>query len=315
MPDLDEISQYVNQLPFDLKAETLVALLLEQGIDPGEILVSFDGQLKRPWSEDIAWSTVDNLETNDRLLTLHLNRDGIYDSLPEAIFHNKFGIEDQTGSEMAKDSAQLRTEEKESRTFFQPFENEIFLQRVNLVLKENRLLKNIYSEFLMGIIPGFWLVNEELPDVYVSRLKKLLPLVYKISGDLKLTAQGLEFILRENVNITPADECKNDYSQEDFSQSGVLGKSSLGVDTISGNHVSGFINRLIFSIGPVINPGTNELIKNGKLSRFLDCFYGYFIPFEFDVETKFIFETERSQFMLSSEADTNFSYLGLNSDI
>ena len=64
---------------YDLKAEMLVAVLAEQRIDLGEILAAFDGQLKRVWSRDIAWSTVDNLETGDNMLCFHLNRDGIYD--------------------------------------------------------------------------------------------------------------------------------------------------------------------------------------------------------------------------------------------
>ena len=68
MSKLDEISQYINQLPFDLKAEMLVAVLAEQRVDLGEILAAFDGQLKRVWSRDIAWSSVDNLETGDNML-------------------------------------------------------------------------------------------------------------------------------------------------------------------------------------------------------------------------------------------------------
>jgi hypothetical protein len=311
---LDEISQYINQLSFDLKAEMLVATMVELKIDLKEILAAFDGQLKRVWSRDIAWSSADRLETGDNVLSLHLNRDGLYDTLPEEIFHINSGEADKSGEEMAKESMKSRAEEKEARTFFQPFENEVFLQRVQLAMMENQLLNSINSEFLTGIIPYFWKVPNSLPDDYVFRLKKLIPLVHRITGDVNLTAQCLEFIVKEKVAITASNEensCDAIYGE--FHHSGVLGKSRLGVDTISGDHVNGFIKRLLFSIGPIENSETSKRVKDGTMNSFLDCFYSYFIPFELDIDTNYIFGTEENQFMLENSSETAISYLGYNS--
>jgi hypothetical protein len=310
---LDEISEYVNHLSFDLKAEMLVAILAEQRADLAEILSAFDGQLKRVWSRDIAWSTVAHLETGDNMLCFHLNRDGIYDALPEALFHNNSGNEDQSAEEMAKDSMKIRAEEKETRMFFQPFENEIFLQRVQLSMMENKLIRSINAEFLTAVIPYFWKVDNNLPEIYVARLKKILPLVHQVTGDLALTAQCLENIIREKVEVTASDEHTEGIASGDFLFSGVLGKSTLGVDTISGNQVSDFVNRLIFSIGPINDTETGELVKAGRMDRFLDCFYGYFVPFEYETDTKYIFGTEQSLFVLNDNDDAEFSHLGYNS--
>jgi hypothetical protein len=310
---LDEISEYVNHLSFDLKAEMLVAILAEQRADLAEILSAFDGQLKRVWSRDIAWSTVAHLETGDNMLCFHLNRDGIYDALPEALFHNNSGNEDQSAEEMAKDSMKIRAEEKETRMFFQPFENEIFLQRVQLSMMENKLIRSINAEFLTAVIPYFWKVDNNLPEIYVARLKKILPLVHQVTGDLALTAQCLENIIREKVEVTASDEHREGITSGDFLFSGVLGKSTLGVDTISGNQVSDFVNRLIFSIGPINDTETGELVKAGRMDKFLDCFYGYFVPFEYETDTKYIFGTEQSLFVLNDNDDTEFSHLGYNS--
>jgi hypothetical protein len=310
---LDEISEYVNHLSFDLKAEMLVAILAEQRADLAEILSAFDGQLKRVWSRDIAWSTVAHLETGDNMLCFHLNRDGIYDALPEALFHNNSGNEDQSAEEMAKDSMKIRAEEKETRMFFQPFENEIFLQRVQLSMMENKLIRSINAEFLTAVIPYFWKVDNNLPEIYVARLKKILPLVHQVTGDLALTAQCLENIIREKVEVTASDEHTESITSGDFLFSGVLGKSTLGVDTISGNQVSDFVNRLIFSIGPINDTETGELVKAGRMDKFLDCFYGYFVPFEYETDTKYIFGTEQSLFVLNDNDDAEFSHLGYNS--
>lgn len=315
LSQLDEISEYVNHLSFDLKAEMLVAVLAEQRADLGEIMSAFDGQLKRVWSKDIARSTVDHLETGDKMLCFHLNRDGIYDMLPEALFHNNSGNEDQSVEEMAKDSMKIRTEEKETRIFFQAFENEIFLQRVQLAMMETKLIGRLNAEFLTAVIPNFWEVDNDLPEIYVARLKKMLPLVHQVTGDLALTAQCLENIIGEKVQVTVSDEHTEGIATEDFLFSGVLDKSTLGIDTISGNQVSDFVNRLIFSIGPINDTETDELIKAGRMDRFLDCFYGFFVPFEYETDTKYVFGTEQSLFVLNDNDDTEFSHLGYNSVI
>jgi hypothetical protein len=312
---LAEISQYINQIPFDLKAEMLVAVLAEQRVELNEILAAFDGQLKRVWSRDIAWSTVDRLETGDNMLSLHLNRDSIYDALPEALFHNSSGNEEQSAKEMAKDSMKLRSEEKETRMFFQPFENEIFLQRVQLALMENKLFESVNAEFLTGIIPDFWKVDNDLPEIYIARLKKILPLIHQVTGDSVLTAQCLEYIIKENVKVIADDEHKGGVTPGDSLFSGVIGKSILGVDTISGNQVNDFVDRLIFSIGPITDTETSKLVKEGRMDTFLDCFYGYFVPFEYEIDTKYIFGKEQSVFMLNDDTDSEISYLGYNSVI
>jgi hypothetical protein len=310
---LDEISKYINQLPFDLKAEMLVAVLTEQRLDLGEVLAAFDGQLKRTWSRDIAWSAVDQFETGDFMLSLHLNRDGVYDTLPEVLFHSNYGKEDQSAKEMAEDSMLMRSEEKETRSFFQPFENEIFLQRVQLTMKENQLFKNLDTRFLTAVIPQFWRIDQDLFGNYVEQLRKLVPLVHKITGDFDLTSQCLEFIINEKVEISISAEGSANLAQTDFHNTGILNESMLGINTITGNLDNGFIDSLICSIGPIVNAETSKFIKNGIMNRFLDCFYGYFIPFELEVDTKFIFETEQSLLLINDNSDSDISYLGYNS--
>jgi len=108
---IEEISQYVNKLSFDLKAEMLVAVLAEQKIDRNEILAAFNGQFKRNWSRDIEGSSAENLETGEEILCLHLNRDGVYDTLPELLFHKNLETENQSAAEMAKDSMRLKAEQ------------------------------------------------------------------------------------------------------------------------------------------------------------------------------------------------------------
>lgn len=307
----EEISQYINQLSFDLKAELLVAVLMEQSEIP-EIRAVFNGQHKRVWSKDIDCSTVGGKETGNDVLYIFLNRDGIYDLLPEAFFHGMHS-DARSGEEMARESMKVRTEEKEARLFFQPFEHEIFMGGVQLAMMENQLYRNIYSELLTGMIPDFWKIKNDFPVNFVTKLKKILPAAYQVCGDLDLTAQCLEYVLNEKVNLSSSMKTP-DYIEEGTAGSEIPVGSILGGDFVLGSYTTGFMGSLTFMIGPVKSRDNITLIKNGSMDRFLDCFYGYFIPVELDAGTKYIFSDEESIFTLNEE-DEKSSHLAYNSVI
>lgn len=308
-----EISEFINQLSVDLKAEVLVAAFLDGGNELKDFLVSFEGQLQRSWSRDIALTDVVKLETGDRMVLLHLNRDGIYDMLPEAIFHSDQDMDSTSGKEMAKDSMKLRIEEKETRNFFQPFENEIFYQQVRLSARENQLGRDLFSRMIMGLVPDFWNIGEDLPEEYVHRMVRLLPLVHQIAGSADLTSGSLEFILKEKVNITPVDISAGVDEEDPSRLCGILGSTCLGSDSVCGNRVNGYLRKFIIRIGPVEHSRTDELIKNGWMEKFLKCFYDFFIPVEVDTETRYLPGREEGYFVLGDTDETKISCLGYNS--
>ena len=79
--------ELINSLLYDLRAEYLVAGMLAGGITAKEITASFDGVLKRKWSADINFAEIEKYENGEEALNIHLNRSGIYDALPESLFH------------------------------------------------------------------------------------------------------------------------------------------------------------------------------------------------------------------------------------
>ncbi len=308
-----EISEFINQLPVDLKAEVLVAALLDGGNELKDFLISYEGQLQRSWSKDIAFTDVAKLETGDQRVMLHLNRDGIYDMLPEAIFHSDQDKDFVSGKEMAKDSMKLRMEEKETRSFFQPFENEIFFQRVRLSERENQLGRELFPRMIMGLVPDFWNISEDLPEDYVHRMVRLLPLAHRIAGSTELTSGSLEFILKEKVNITSVDISAGVDEEDTLRFCGILGSTYLGFDSICGNRVSGDLRKFIIRIGPVQYSQTDELIKNGWMEKFLKCFYDFFIPVGVDTETRYLLNSEDGSFILGDTDETKVTCLGYNS--
>lgn len=308
-----EISEYINQLSLDLKAEVLVSVLNQGKNNIKNILVSLDGQLQRTWSKDIAFSETGFFENGDEFLNLHLNRDGIYDALPESIFHGMPEKVPETGEEMARHSMQLKTEEKQSRSFFQPFENAVFNERVKLVQKENQLIRQVLLQGITGVLPDFWNIREEIPEQYNHHFIKLLPLACKIAGKLDLTSYALEFILNEKVTIRSVFNSAEQAGV--LSNPSVLGGSILGFDSVLGINHGGYNGCVEVAIGPIENRYNVELAKCGKMESFLECFYGYFLPVEYDVKTKLIFGSETNLFELTDENQNKVSHLGYNTVI
>ena len=309
--NLKEKSDYINGVSFDLNAEYLISCLLESGVTERNINAVFEGHLKRTWSNDINFAEIEAFENGEQVLALHLNRSGIYDLLPESLFHKFSEKESSTGEEMAKESMALKIEEKETRSFFRPFENEIFLQKIKLATTESNILEHIYSDFLNGLIPNFWNIDPKISKKYSAKLIKTLPFAFKITGDYKLTAQCLQFILNENVNI----QLKTDSIEPDSvmpESAGKLGRTILGKDSICGNFTNGFLGKLIFKIGPIINTETTSFLENGDAKKLIECFYKYFIPVELDVETRLMLEKQENEFIVYNDSKESKTLLGLN---
>ena len=314
MKKLNDIADYVNHLSFDLKAETLIALLQKDFIDSKDILVAFDGQLKRKYSKDISKAKVEEFENGEKVITIHLNRDGIYDSLPEDLFHSFSEESLLRGGEMARDSMKLKNEEKETRSFFQPFENQMLFQLVNLAAKENLLFNNLYTNLLQGLIPGFWKISKDIPTEYADRLIRLIPMAHQIVGDRDLTIQAFEFILQEQVTID-FDSSKTQNSPNDtvVSTGGGLGECKLGIDTYSGDILEVPTRTIRVSIGPVCRLELIHCLEGGWLTSLLECLYSYFLPMELAVDTSMVPGGDHVEFILNEEESNNITYLGYNS--
>ncbi len=323
--NLQEKSDIINSLLFDLKAEYLIALLFAEGMSQKQITVVFDGLLRRRWSTDISHTETEVFENGDEPLSVHLNRAGIYDGLPEALFHDFTENRNATGEDMARDSQKLKTEEKEARLFFRPFENELFFQRVNIAINENKKFRILFSDYLNGLIPDFWKIDGRIPRKYLSKLTRLLPFANQLAGDYNVTAEYLKYILNEEVNIEISykeTEKPDRHSFKNIEENGIKagcpGSSRLGYDLILGKTASGFTGRLIVTIGPLQKTDIKDFFKEGAADLALDCFYDYFIPAELDVETKIKFAKKQNYFVLSDSSgspESGMSYLGYNTFI
>jgi hypothetical protein len=299
MKKTGEIAEAINRNSQDIKAEVLIADFMENGLNPEDFVVIPAGTFRRRFSTDLKKAEVLRLNSNQQLLTVHVNRDGMYDSLPEGLFHSAPEKPLRGSDEMSLESKKLRREEKESRAFFVPFENEIFLQRTSLEMEERKIL-NRFSETLFDeIYPEFWNFDKTLESGFTSRLVQLLHFSHRIAGNPSLTAKSLEWIIGEKVKAKIIHSPKG--KKEAGSEKGMylpLGSARLGMDFICGSSFHDLLPVMEFTIGPLKNIRISDFLEKGSASRFLNCFYGYFIPAGVDVKTTVLVDREKQCFVL-----------------
>jgi hypothetical protein len=298
------IPQTIKDLSHDLKAEAVVADLVQNGLENDDFVVVPAGTFRRRYSRDIASAGNLELKNGTRLLAINLNRDAIYDNLPEGFFHQNT---EHTGSKsISKESKIIKEEEKAARKFFLPFENEIFAQRVSLELEERRILNRFSDNLADDFSAGFWRLDQSPDHRYLSSMVKFMHISHKIAGNTRLTEKCLAAILRENVTATLLKNCapvKVNRKNGTGNASTRLGAAMLGVDFISGDEFTDLGYTMRFEIGPLRNSGINDYLENGRISKFLQCFFGYFIPAETEVSVHVFVGPEEMGFTLEPHGE------------
>ncbi len=315
MPDLKEISTSINCLFNDIKAEVVAADMIENEVNPADIVIFHDGAFSRNYSRDINFAEVTKLENGQQVLGIHITRDGLYDSLPEAVFHDQSNDPLTSGHEMAKFSKKQKMEEKEARLFFLPLENELFYQRIQLEIEERKLLYRFSENLFDDSYPQFWNLERTLPKKLVSRFVLILHLTHKILGNPDLTAKCLGVILEEEVKINIARRSLKEIDLFGITgkKNAGLGSSVLGEDFICGSYTSEYDPVMEFVIGPLKNSSIEDYLENGSYSGFLSCFYSFFVPIEMEAVT-IIKPNETKQHFVLNDSSSNV-ILGYNSSI
>lgn len=291
---------------YDLKCEALINQALKHGIRPDDFVVINDGRFFREYRNDVyALDRIEDAWRRD-LLQLHLSRSGLYDLLPEGLFHQPAADRkaNESVSEMAAASRRDRKKEMATRKFFQPLENSLFLQRVQLETEEENLITGMNTGLLNDYFFHFWGFPAGLNKVAAQLLVLLLPYAHEIAGDLTLMQQCLEILLQEKVEISPIRPGIS------FAENitGGLGSRQLGNDMVCGNSFTEDYPCLQYVIGPLQNTRTTEYLSGGGNELLLHVFNNYFAPAEADIFIEVEVDKEKAVVRLDAEEGPILGY-------
>jgi len=299
-----------NELFTDYKAVAHAADLIERDViaaDRVEIIPL--GPDKRAFAKDIENTSVYYSEKRrqDRI-RISTNREGLYDMLPEGLFHRpptgSAGMDEES---MIKDIRERREEEKQARLFFTPFDAEINHVRIMTELYENMLDKKTTYSDLSRIFEFGWdefnLLNKEQSIIWMH----LLPEIQQKRNDVDFVSKVLTALFNLPIAIVNATAHVKPIKIADHLQV-ELGSGALGIDTIIGDSFTPENESFNINIGPTSPQELVSFIPGQKNRTILDMAISYLIPVDAEVDVELLIAPDLQETVLS--ADGERAYLG-----
>jgi hypothetical protein len=294
----EEITKRINTIKYDLRAEVIISEILSQiDIKDQNILVDHKGQFRRPFRKDVLGAEIVSYDYDiTEYIKVNLSRDGIYDTLPESLIHELREVKPKKMiSDMTEEFKAHKKEEEYARKFFFPFENEFFLKAIERENIEKEILLELNGSKPLDFFYNFWHIDQSLPSILALKLIRILPYLHKIVGNLEMTVHCLSYLLEEKVEIAEQGYKEQSSTEDEIN----LGNCRLGLDMISGSAYIDYSLYLEFKIGPLKKTSFLDYIHQGKLKKFIELFYEYFLPMEVDVKTTILLEKETEVFNLA----------------
>jgi hypothetical protein len=187
----------------DFKAEVIAAELIENAVPAEQIMILMLGALKRSYRKDVDDVRDEISDYNNKEYTLiATHKEGLYDMLPEGLFHSPTVPKKATTQKEIIDSIKShRVEERNARRFFLPYEAGFNHLRIQMALYENRLDKGAHHTDLLDIFKDYWEIFKWLDTNQSNVFLQVLPLIHDIRDNYEVVAAIFEMIFSLPVKI------------------------------------------------------------------------------------------------------------------
>ena len=301
---------HLRRQPLDLRLEVILAELLDCGYAFDDFLVQPVGLFARRYRRDLGTVRDENFERAHRPVVrtvLELHREGLYDALPQQVFHQPGSATTNTPPgvrAMVEDIRTQRRKEKATRLFFLPFEQEFFRCRVRIEQEERHYFTNLSARWYNDAMARFWgMADAGLPAGPLTNLLYLLPLAHGIVGDLPRTEQCFENVLGQPVRLRVASPLLHALSMP--SGNGLravagseLGNLTLGCDLVLGGEYQETLPALEISLHGLSVVELEAYLSGAWPAKALALLCEYFLPFETDVIVRYEMATVEVSFRL-----------------
>ena len=275
MTDPGIYKEPVQQMQADIRLEVLLAEMLADDAALDDIVVMSNSLFKRNFHRDIEKTgEIQFGQSNKRKLYFLVNREGIYDRLPEDLFHQPIDADGRSDKDAVISDMKTQEEiEKSSRLFFLPIEQEFYRQRLRIESEEKSFLADASSS-----LNELWNLPAALDDAQRSKLCTFMPVLNKVTGNLALTAFLLEHIYGSPIEITESDA-----RTQKLREAPLLQESRLGIDTVLGGKVASLQSSITVKvfIPDLIN--LSDYMPGGEKLRQIELLCSLFIPWERDI--------------------------------
>lgn len=299
-----------NTMDTDFKAELYGALLAEAGFDTAQIMMVRDGNNLSNVSKDIRSVKYRNHVgiAEGTYIELKTNRRGIYDSLPEGLFHEALfpGKVKDLGL-ILEEMQQHSNEEFFIRRFFSLLESEVDREGIQAQLLELRYdKKNKYSDYAK-LFAACWPVIHILSGQGALLFIKFMPHIHSIRGRLEEVSDALSQILEAPVKVRPKMVQRTIRAQKPNR----LGNMRLGANSVNVGVLNSAEADLHIHISDLPTREVERFLPGNRSRKALEMLADIFLGAwqEFDV-TVSVSPDERKTY-LKPTGDASPCYLGI----
>lgn len=294
-----------NLIDTDYKAATLAAGIIDQDeINHDHLMILPVGARQRAYSKEIAAiSTYQSVFRNREMTLIQVNREGLYDMLPEGLFHKPPASSVMiTEEEMVKDIKERREQEKQARLFFAPFEAELNQLRTTVELYENRLDKKTEHDELVNIFLKEWQEFKCFTNKQMIILMHVLPVIHEQRNNLTFISKVLSIMFDADFDLQYQLVHNTAMAAQTARLETKLGSGVLGVNFIAGN-VQEPEEELVLTIGPLNAHQMLTFLPGTPSAQALAVLLDYFIPLGTTTNSKFVVEPDYQKLVLGPQED------------
>lgn len=277
------------------RLESFLQNRLSEGQSFDEFIIAPMGLEGRSLASDvIVAKPVKNQPEKTRI---EIRREGLYDALPEGLFHEI--VADET-----EDIQVNRKIEADARTFFLPYEQEFYRTRLQIEQFERALIDGHTSYFQANKYAKLWDISEVLTDEQQKRLLSILPFVPNIIGDLDLTQNCFELLLNKPVELIQLSPRSITL---DGTYEAILGSTFLGKNSILGKTYYDGTPVLELVIKDIVGGELDNYLADGKEGVFINYAADFLLPYDVDFEVRCEVKKEMQDFVLAAK-DSRLGY-------
>lgn len=296
-------THYPRQMNADIRLEVILADLIGNGLSMEDVVFVSNSLFKRNYHFDIEEIRETEYEiTRKKKISFVVNREGIYDQLPEDLFHQPMDTLQVTDNAASIREIKIQENvENQCRLFFLPIEQEFYRQRVMLETAERHFLFQTNNVLPGEIFELLWELPSFLDDLQKSKLGVLMPVLHKISGNLPLATAVIESITADRISID-----QRPAAQWTIPLQPSLGEMRLGDSSVMGGRLSDQQSSLVLTIFVSSMEEGADYLPGGRRLAIHEFLCNLLMPLEAEI----IFETDFSATEVSFVLENDSSFLG-----
>jgi type VI secretion system protein ImpH len=306
MQQLEKYKELIRKLPFDIRVEVVLAEMLADNVQLDDIEITSNSVFFRNFHYDIEKvEDAEYVSSRKKRLRFVVNRDGLYDSLPEDVIHQSGERQPYFEKDKMMQEIKLQQQrEQAARTYFLPYEQEFFRLRVKLEWEERRFMFANSGHVDTSVLGKLWEFSEVFDDEQKSKLGALMPAMHQLAGKKELCSFLATQITGDEVEIKDGHKLWSDYSGEPK-----LGEATLGNGFFLGGQYQSMEPMDTWNIKVKDTSRLTDYMPGGKKAQMHQFLSNLMTPLENDVQMELDLRKEQGGFVLDDQQET-FSHLG-----